>query len=251
MTPLLRIHNVSKTFTTNTGVRHALTDINLEIQEGEIFALLGSNGAGKTTLSSIIATLHPPTFGTVYYQGKEIYDMLYSYRQRVGFCPQNNNLDKFLTVRENLYFAGRYYGLSSEVLQKRIDLLIEKLEFGDYADTPIRILSGGYVQRVTIARSTIHSPSILLLDEPTVALDPHIRRRLWEYILELKKEGTTIILTTHYFEEAEYLADRVCILHQGKIKLVDTKDRIISRHDKKLEDIFIDLLSEESNKDTE
>jgi ABC-2 type transport system ATP-binding protein len=245
MAPLLRIQNISKTFpTSNGGIRHALTDINLEILEGEIFALLGSNGAGKTTLSSIIATLHPPTFGTIYYKEQEIYNMLHAYRQQVGFCPQNNNLDKFLTVRENLYFAGRYYGLSHEELQKRLDILIEKLELGDYADTPIRVLSGGYVQRVTIARSTIHSPSILLLDEPTVALDPHIRRRLWEYILQLKKEGTTIILTTHYFEEAEYLADRVCILHQGKIRLIDTKERIIAEHKKKLEDVFIDLLSE-------
>lgn len=243
---IIRIQSLTKTYTSNTRTTIALNDISLSINRGEIFGLLGVNGAGKTTLSSILATLHPPSSGDILYNGISIYNDLISYRQDLGFCPQYQNLDQFLTVEENLYFAGRYFLVAKEVLAERIAYLLKHFDLEKYADFSINQLSGGNKQRVLIARALIHNPKIVIFDEPTVGLDPDIRRALWEQIKQLKAMGITIILTTHYLDEAEYLSDRVCFLHQGKIILIEPVQELKNKHQNaSLEDIFIRLVQEQ------
>jgi ABC-2 type transport system ATP-binding protein len=243
---ILRINSLTKTYEGNGHIVHALNDVSFSIYAGEIFGLLGVNGAGKTTLSSILATLHPPTSGDILYNGTSIYDDIDSYRMDLGFCPQHQNLDQFLTVEENLYFAGRYFLLPKDLLAERVAYLLEHFGLQKYAHFNINELSGGNKQRVLIARALIHNPKIIIFDEPTVGLDPDIRRALWEQIKSLKKMGITIILTTHYLDEAEQLSDRVCFLHKGKIILIDSVQALkTQRHKEHLEDIFIDLIQEQ------
>ncbi len=243
---ILKINNVSKTYQTDSHTVHALDNVSLELYEGEIFGLLGVNGAGKTTLSSILATLHPPTSGDVLYKGTSIYNNLMDYRKALGFCPQVQNLDQFLTVEENLIFAGRYFLMPEDAIRARVKQLLEDLELTRYATFSISTLSGGNKQRVLIARALMHNPKIVILDEPTVGLDPDIRRKLWAHIRRLKEAGITVILTTHYLDEAEMLSDRICILHNGKVLLIESLAELIARHEqKKLEDIFVQLIQQE------
>jgi len=247
---LLSIKNVTKTYS-GTPTITALKGINLDIFQGEVLSLLGVNGAGKTTLSSIIATLHPATSGDILYNGVSIYDDIISFRRIMGFCPQKPNIDAMLTIKENLIFAGRYFNLSHDVIEQRSKELMEQFQLTKYADAKGSMLSGGYKQRFLLARTLMHSPKIVILDEPTVALDPHIRRNLWDIIKQLKNDGVTILLTTHYIEEAEILSDRVCILDQGVIKLIDTPDNLKKDYSKaNLEDVFIKLM-QESDEDKE
>lgn len=221
---------------------HALDGITLAINQGEIFGLLGVNGAGKTTLSSILATLHPASAGQIMFKGESIYSNLENYRMALGFCPQTQNLDHSLTVEENLRFAGKYFLLSKEIIAQRVTNLMNRLELNKYKDFEISALSGGTKQRVLIARALMHNPEIVILDEPTVGLDPDIRRKLWTIIKDLKSQGITVILTTHYLDEAEELADRVCFLQHGKVHLIETVQTLREAHQMaSLEDIFIRL----------
>lgn len=243
---ILCIRSLVKAYTTETHVTTALNNVSLTINRGEIFGLLGVNGAGKTTLSSILATLHPPTSGDIIYNGSSIYNDLMQYRQDLGFCPQYQNLDQFLTVKENLYFAGRYFLVPNDTLAERITYLLEHFGLQRYADCAINQLSGGNKQRVLIARALIHNPKIIIFDEPTVGLDPDIRRALWQQIKELQKIGITIILTTHYLDEAEYLSDRVCFLHKGKVILIEPVNELKKRYENlSLEEIFIRVVQEQ------
>ncbi len=240
--PLLRICNIKKRYAT----KEALKDVSLDIYKGEIFSLLGVNGAGKSTLSSIIATLHPPTSGDILFQGESIYKNLTAYRFQLGFCPQRPNLNSLLTLEDNLLFAGRYYGMSEEAIHERMDYLVRQFDLAFYLPQKASVLSGGYKQRFMLARSLMHNPQIVLLDEPTVGLDPHIRRQLWEHIKLLKQQGVTVLLTTHYLDEAEQLSDRVCILDQGVIKLIDTPAKLMEDFkEKNLEDVFLQLLKQD------
>jgi ABC-2 type transport system ATP-binding protein len=242
---LLSIENLCKTFTNMSFSVIYLNNVNVTIYKGEIFGLLGVIGAGKTTLSSIIATLHPPTSGDIKYKGSSIYKNLMEYRQIMGFCPQYQNLDSFLTVRENLEYAGRYFLMDEKTIKERVDELMEQLELTKYATFSIDALSGGTKQRVLIARALIPSPEIVILDEPTVGLDPDIRKKLWQLILDLKKRGITVILTTHYLDEAEALSDRVCILHKGTMQLVESVATLKERHAQaSLEEIFLKLVED-------
>jgi len=244
---ILRINSLTKTYKSNGRIVQALSDVSFSINEGEIFGLLGVNGAGKTTLSSILATLHPPTSGDVLYNGSSIYNDINNYRTNLGFCPQHQNLDQFLTVKENLYFAGRYFLIPKNVLKERVEYLLEHFGLQKYANFSINELSGGNKQRILIARALIHNPKIIIFDEPTVGLDPDIRRALWQEIKSLKKSGITIILTTHYLDEAEQLSDKVCFLHKGKIILIDSIESLKAQRSKKhLEDIFIELVQEQN-----
>lgn len=238
-TILLKIKNIKKTY----GDRIVLKGINLDVYKGEIISLLGVNGAGKTTLSSIIATLHPATEGDIEYQGTSIYKNVPEFRRKLGYCAQKPNLNPLLTLEQNLILAARYYQIPEIQALERINVLVERFELQKYLHEKASVLSGGYKQRFMIARSLIHQPEFIILDEPTVGLDPHIRRNLWTMIKGLKNEGITVLLTTHYLDEAEKLSDRVCILDNGQIKLIDTPDKLISDFKQKnLEDVFIELL---------
>src|SRR3989338_7931371 len=247
---LLSIQNITKTFTTGTKTIKALKGVSLDIYQGEILSLLGVNGAGKTTLSSIISSLNPPTSGDILYNGKSIYKDLIDYRRIIGFCPQKPNIDAMLTIEENLYFAGRYFNVPANEIKIRATMLMKKFNLTQYAQSKGSILSGGYKQRFLLARTLMHQPKIVILDEPTVGLDPHIRRNLWDVIKELKNDGVTILLTTHYLDEAEYLSDRVCILDKGVIKLIDTPDNLKKIYNQSnLENVFIELIKEDANID--
>jgi ABC-2 type transport system ATP-binding protein len=241
---LLEIKNIQKKYNTNRGQVEALKDVSLAINQGEILSLLGVNGAGKTTLSGIIATLHPATSGDVLFKGESIYKNIENYRSKIGYCPQRPNLKPMLTLEQNLVFAGRYYGLSEDLIQTRIKDLSKQFELEKYLQESASILSGGYKQRFMIARSLIHNPELIILDEPTVGLDPHIRRNLWDVIKGLKSQGITVLLTTHYLDEAEKLSDRVCILDKGEIQLIGTPDKLMADFKQtNLEDMFIELLN--------
>lgn len=247
MSHFIETLNLKKDYKRDKKVTKALNGVSFNINQGETIALLGANGAGKTTLSSILATLHPPTEGDILFKKESIYKNLSEYRRLIGFCPQRPNLINELTIRQNLEFAGRYFGLDEKTVQKNVTELVEKYQLQNYFDSNPDVLSGGYRQRVLLARSLMHSPQILILDEPTVGLDPNIRRQLWDNIKQLQKNGITIILTTHYLEEAEMLADRICILDKGLVKLIDTKQNIKTLYqNESLENIFVQLLHEEA-----
>ena len=243
MSALIDVRHVTKKY----GQKTILNDLSLQIMPGEIMSLLGVNGAGKTTLSTIIASLHPPSSGDVLFKGKSIYDDLIRYRQQIGFCPQKPNISPSMTVKDHLMFAGRYFLVPYQVLIKRADELMDTFGLHEYADKSPTILSGGYKQRLLIARSLMHSPALIILDEPTVALDPHIRRYLWSVIKDVKAAGVSVLLTTHYIDEAEMLSDRICVLDKGKIRLMDTPQNLMSTYNKnRLEDVFLQLLEEET-----
>lgn len=243
-TVLLRVNNIKKKY----GSNEALKGVSLDIYKGEILGLLGVNGAGKTTLSSIIATLHPPTEGDLQYDGKSVYSDVASYRHKIGFCPQRPNLHPELTLEENLRFSGSYYGMTDEEINKRLSELVAQFSLEKYLHQKANVLSGGYKQRFIIARALMHSPQLVILDEPTVGLDPHIRRQLWQQIKDLKASGVTVILTTHYLDEAEQLSDRVCVLDGGSIKLIETPDKLKSDFKmNNLEDVFIALMENTSD----
>jgi ABC-type multidrug transport system ATPase subunit len=246
---VLKIKDLCKSFRVNRKtIKNSLIDINIDLIEGEIFSLLGVNGAGKTTLSSIIATLMPPTKGLLLWQDKSVYDDLSQYRKILGFCPQHQNLDDQLTLEQNLLFQGRYYGMSTKQAKEKTVELLKKFALNEYAKSKVYVLSGGYRQRFLIARTLIHNPRLVILDEPTVGLDPQVRHQLWDHILALKKEGITVILTTHYLDEAEKLSDRVCVIDKGKILVVDTPDNLKSNLQKNsLEEVFLHLLEEENS----
>lgn len=241
-THFLEIVNLEKKF----GQKVALRGISLTFQEGKIIGLLGVNGAGKTTLSSILATMRPPTAGDIFYQGESIYKDIPSFRRVLGYCPQYANLNDHLTVEENLSADGRYFGIDRDRVAGKIKELAHRLEFTEYLGYKPSELSGGYRQRVSIARALMHDPKVVILDEPTSALDPHVRRQLWDVIKDLRTHGVTVILTTHYIEEAEQLSDYVCVLERGLVRLVDTPDNLKKQFEKaSLEDVFIQLAEEQ------
>ena len=243
---LLQIKNISKSFKGKKETIHALSDVSLDITKGEILGLLGPNGAGKTTLSNILATLNPPTSGEVLMDGVSIYDDIVGYRKLLGYCPQHPNLNPNFPLKQNLEFDGLFYGLSDKEIQGKIDQLVEMFTLGKYLESSSKILSGGYLRRFALARTLMHNPKFVILDEPTVGLDPHIRRQVWKCIQMLKEQGITIILTTHYLDEAEVLADRICFLDKGKFLFMDTPEGLKKKHDNKsLEDVFIKLFEEE------
>lgn len=242
----LRIEKVSKTyFEKRRMIKEALKGVSLDLYQGEVLGLLGVNGAGKTTLVSILATLHPPTAGEISWKGKSIYDVLLPYRSIVGYCPQHPNIEKELSLGENLVFSGRCYGMSQKEAEERKEELAKEFKLEEYLDATIDQVSGGYKQRFLIARALMHRPQLVILDEPTVGLDSHIRRELWEVISRMRQEQITVILTTHYLDEAEFLSDRICLIHEGTIRTIDTPENFKKQHQKNsLEEVFLKFVDD-------
>lgn len=242
----LRIEKVSKTYFEKCRIlKEALKGVSLDIYQGEVLGLLGVNGAGKTTLVSILATLHPPTTGEISWKGTSIYDALLPYRSVVGYCPQHANIERQLSLGENLVFSGRCYGLSKKEALERRDELAREFKLEEYLDANIDQVSGGYKQRFLIARALMHRPQLVILDEPTVGLDSHIRRELWEVISKLRDQKITVILTTHYLDEAEFLSDRICLIHEGTVRTIDTPENLKKQHQKNsLEEVFLKFVDD-------
>jgi ABC-2 type transport system ATP-binding protein len=207
----------------------AVNGISFSIRRGEIFALLGPNGAGKTTTIHMISTILMPTSGKVYVNGYDVTKQASSVRKMIGIVFQDPSVDDQLTGYDNMYIHGRLYGLRGKELHEKITRLLEFVELKDFAYKKVRYYSGGMRRRLEIARGLIHEPELLILDEPTIGLDPQTRARIWEYIKELLKEyDMTVLLTTHYMDEAEELASRIAIMDHGKIIAMGTADELKS-----------------------
>jgi ABC-2 type transport system ATP-binding protein len=200
----------------------AVDSLNLKVHQGEIFGLLGPNGAGKTTTAGILTTRVVPTSGTAYVAGIDVRKHPALVKQVSGIVSQQNTLDRQLTVWENLYFHGRLFGIKAKESRRRADELLERFTLSKWAKASVYALSGGMAQRLMVARAIFHSPAVLFLDEPTAGLDPQSRLALWEMLQELNATGQTVVLTTHYMEEADQLCARVAIMDHGKILALDT-----------------------------
>jgi len=234
------IDNLSKVY--GNGF-NALKSINLNIKKGEIFAMLGPNGAGKTTLISIICGIVTPSSGKVTIDGFDIISDYRETRSRIGLVPQELTLEQFETVFNNVSYSRGLYGKKPD--PKHIEKILRQLSLWDKKDQRLRQLSGGMKRRVLIAKALSHEPSILFLDEPTAGVDVELRQDMWKIVEELRKTGVTIILTTHYIEEAEAIADRVGVINQGEIIVVEeTKELLKKMGHKKLTVELQDKISE-------
>ena len=222
--PILDIRGLSKTY--KGGVK-ALDNVDLTIRRGEIFALLGPNGAGKTTLIGAICGLVRPTGGTIHAFGEDIRKNWRDARRRIGLVPQELSFDMFAKVEPSIAFSRGMFGRPRD--KGRIEEVLRSLSLWDKRDEQRRSLSGGMTRRVMIAKALSHDPDLLFLDEPTAGVDVELRRDMWKQIGELRERGTTIILTTHYIEEAEEMADRVGVIDKGRILLVDDKQAIMAK----------------------
>ena len=200
----------------------AVDGIDLEIQTGEIYGLLGPNGAGKSTTIGMLTTRVTPTRGSILIGGVDLVARPAVAKQLIGVVPQSNTLDRAMTVFENLEFHGRYFGMPSKEARSSARELLERVRLVERSCAPVMALSGGMAQRLMVARAIMHRPQVLFLDEPTAGLDPQSRIALWEILGTLHDEGQTILLTTHYMEEADQLCDRVAIMDHGRILALDT-----------------------------
>jgi ABC-2 type transport system ATP-binding protein len=200
----------------------AVDKLNLDVRTGEIFGLLGPNGAGKTTTAGMLTTRVVPTSGRAYLAGVDVKAQPALAKQLSGIVSQQNTLDRQLTVWENLYFHGRLFGIKAKESRKIADDLLEQFQLSRWAKASVYALSGGMAQRLMVARAIFHRPSVLFLDEPTAGLDPQSRLALWDLLGELHRDGQTILLTTHYMEEADRLCQRVAIMDHGRILALDT-----------------------------
>ena len=200
----------------------AVDHLDLAVHAGEIFGLLGPNGAGKTTTGGMLTTRVIPTSGQAFVGGVDVVAHPTRAKQVIGVVPQTNTLDRSLDVYENLYFHGRFFGMSAKTAKSEAHRLLDQFRLADRARVPVLALSGGMAQRLMVARAIMHRPAILFLDEPTAGLDPQSRIALWEILGELHRDGQTILLTTHYMEEADQLCDRLAIIDHGRLLAIDT-----------------------------
>jgi ABC-2 type transport system ATP-binding protein len=222
---MIRLVNIQKSF----GKTKALDNLCLEVPKGELFAFLGPNGAGKTTAIRILNGLSFLDSGEAYIAGVDILKEPLKAKRLCGMVAQHTNLDAELTVWENLDIHGRLFGLDKNQRKLSSEKFLEYVEMGDRAKHFVKTLSGGLKRRLMIARALIHEPQLLFLDEPTVGLDAAIRRRIWSLIKKINQTGVTIFLTTHYIEEAEFLADRVAFIHEGKLRETGSPDEIMAK----------------------
>jgi ABC-2 type transport system ATP-binding protein len=222
--PIISVRNLAKTYASGF---QALKGVDLDIRRGEIFALLGPNGAGKTTLISIICGIVNPSHGTVQADGHDIIRDYRAARARIGLVPQELSTDAFESVWSTVTFSRGLFGKPAD--PAHIERVLRELSLWDKKDTRIMALSGGMKRRVMIAKALSHEPAILFLDEPTAGVDVELRRGMWEMVRRLREKGVTIILTTHYIEEAQEMADRIGVIRQGEIILVEEKDALMKK----------------------
>lgn len=225
---LIRMRDVRKEYAAKSGTVHALDGLNLDVAEGTVRSLLGPNGAGKTTTVKVLTTLTRPTSGEVTIDGLDVVRNGHEVRNRIGVSGQNATIDEELTARENLMLVGRLFHLGDKGAKKRADELLEIFNLEHAADRPIKGFSGGMRRRADLAASLVNDPRILFLDEPTTGLDPAARLSLWEVIKQRVRSGTTLLLTTQYLEEADYLADQISVIDQGKVIAEGTADELKS-----------------------
>ena len=224
--PAISFQNVSKTYPGARGEVHALSEVSFDIQAGEFFGLLGPNGAGKTTLISILAGLSRATSGRVTVMGHDVVTDYAAARRSLGIVPQELVFDPFFSVREALRIQSGYFGVKGN--DAWIDELLANLGLADKADANMRQLSGGMKRRVLVAQALVHRPPVIVLDEPTAGVDVELRQTLWQFIARLNREGHTVLLTTHYLEEAEALCSRIAMLKQGRVVALDRTANLLA-----------------------
>ena len=225
--PAISFQSVSKQYDTPRGTLKALDEVSFDIAPGEFFGLLGPNGAGKTTLISILAGLARASGGRVLVDGSDVQGDFASARRKLGVVPQELVFDPFFTVRETLRLQSGYFGLPNN--DAWIDEVMHNLDLTNKADTNMRALSGGMKRRVLVAQALVHKPPVIVLDEPTAGVDVELRQTLWKFISRLNREGHTVVLTTHYLEEAQAMCKRVAMLKSGKVIALDTMVALIRR----------------------
>lgn len=236
----IEVKGLKKTY--GTGVK-ALKGIDLEIPQGSFFGLLGPNGAGKSTLIHCLMGLAVPTGGKASIFGHDVVDDYQQARAKVGLAPQETNLDWFLSVEATLDFHGGYYGMRKKERQERIKELLNDFSLTEKRDARGLFLSGGMKRRVVLARALMHRPKVLILDEPTAGVDVELRLELWKYMKKINKAGTTILLTTHYIEEAEQLCDNIALINQGKIIRTGTSKELKAHYKQEtLENVYLKLV---------
>ena len=242
------VEHLSKSY----GSLQALKNVSLDIKEGEFFGLLGPNGAGKTTLISILAGLCRPDSGRAFVMGTNVQTNFIEARRLLGVVPQELVFDPFFTVRETLRFQSGYFGIRNN--DDWIDEIMTHLDLTSKANSNMRSLSGGMKRRVLVAQALVHRPPVIVLDEPTAGVDVELRQSLWKFISRLNQDGHTILLTTHYLEEAESLCGRIAMLKSGQVVALDTTQNLLARygshkaHDGQaadLEDVFIQIMAGE------
>jgi lipooligosaccharide transport system ATP-binding protein len=226
---LIQARGLTKTY----GDFVAVDGIDFDVAKGESFGFLGPNGAGKSTTMRIIGATSVRTSGTLTILGKDPEVNGPQIRAHLGVVPQQDNLDVELTVSENIFIYGRYFGLSSSFINKKIPELLEFAQLEEKKDTKVQALSGGMKRRLTIARSLVSEPDILMLDEPTTGLDPQARHILWDRLFRLKEQGVTLLITTHYMDEAEQLCDRLIVMDKGKIMAENSPAQLIKDYSTK------------------
>lgn len=232
------IENLVKKF----GDVMAVNGLSLNIRKGEMFGFLGPNGAGKTTTISILCGLLAPTSGTAYYGDYDIRKNMSKIKDRIGVCPQEAAVFKFLTGKENIELFGTLHGMSSQKMRERTSELINQADFADAARRKAKGYSGGMMRQLNLLMALVSDPEIVFLDEPTVGMDVRARRRTWEYIGSLKEQGKTVILTTHYIEEAQALSDRVGIIDYGELIALGTSEELMEKHEAQdLEEVFLKI----------
>src|ERR1700712_5669346 len=238
--PALQITELTKRYPTGT---EALRGVSLEIGAGEFFGLLGPNGAGKSTLIHCTTGLAQPSAGTIEVFGHDAIDHYGAARAAVGLAPQDVNLDHFLTLEETLDFHGGYFGMSKRHRQERSAELLDAFSLTAKRKDRTRTLSGGMKRRLILARALMHRPRLLILDEPTAGVDVELRLELWHYVQRINTEGTTILLTTHYLEEAEQLCDRIAFINGGEIVATGTSPELAAQYGVSgLEDAYLELV---------
>ncbi len=243
--PALQIENLRKTY---PGGLVALDDISLEIEAGKFFGLLGPNGAGKTTLINSVVSLARPDSGRIEVFGRDARAEFREARRMIGVSPQEVNLDKFLTVEETMLYHAGYYGVPRKKARERADELLERFGLTAKRKARTNTLSGGMKRRVLFARALMHYPRLLFLDEPTAGVDVELRYSLWEYIRKLNREGLTILLTTHYLEEAEELCEEVALISGGRIAAQDTIEGLKRSHGAaSLEEVYMKVIHHDNN----
>lgn len=236
----LDVLQLRKTYASGT---EALKGIDLTIPEGSFFGLLGPNGAGKSTLIHCVMGLAIPTDGTATVFGHDVVNDYQAARRLIGLAPQETNLDWFLSVEETLDYHGGYYGMRGKARRERIDELLEAFSLTEKRGARSMFLSGGMKRRVILARALMHRPKMLILDEPTAGVDVELRLELWQYMKKVNKEGTTILLTTHYIEEAEQLCDNLALINHGEIVKTGTGAELKKHYKKKtLEDVYLQVV---------
>jgi len=245
--PALEIKNLVKIYGTGRDAKRAVDGISLTIPKGSFYGLLGPNGAGKSTTIHCITGVAQPTSGTILIDGVDVVTEYKQARTKVGLSPQEFNVDIFSTPQKLMDYMGGYYGIPKKVRQERIDELIERFDLTEYKNVKFQKLSGGLKRRAMLGRALVHTPDLLILDEPTAGVDVEQRHDLWDYLEEMNARGKTIILTSHYLEEIQHLCNEIAIINRGRIVAEGTKEEFM-REGKTVEQTYLEITREDNRK---